>query len=150
MNANELLSYLCYNRRMKGLITMLLTQAFTNLMLWLLIVPLVLIFGLIIVALVIRIIKQTKYYGPNRAPNKDPEQVTEFMDAFGGKDNIILCTKEMSRLHVTLKDVGLMKASKLQELGATGVLIVGDVVKASFNDRIDYVYALFEEVHSHE
>ncbi len=129
---------------------MIFLDTLTNWMSWLLIVPLVLIFGLIIVAFIIRITKQVKQYKPKTSSAVDSEQVVAFQIALGGKDNIINFTKEMSRLHVEVKDIELVLVDRLKELGASGVLIVGNLIKASFKDRIDYVYQLLGEGKSHE
>ncbi|MDD4212497.1 MAG: PTS transporter subunit EIIB [Bacilli bacterium] len=129
---------------------MIFLDTLTNWMLWLLLVPMVLIFGLIIVAFIIRVVKQVKQYKPKTSSAIDSEQVAAFQAAFGGKDNIMNFTKEMSRLHVEVKDIELVLIDQLKELGASGVLIVGNLIKASFKDRIDYVYQLLEEGKSHE
>ena len=36
------------------------------------------------------------------------------------------------------------KAEKLKELGAVNVLIIGDEVRASFSDRVSYVYNIMK------
>ena len=43
------------------------------------------------------------------------------------------------------EDIEKVDGERLKELGATGVLLVGDLVKASFSDRAKYVHKLMEK-----
>lgn len=117
----------------------------TKLMLWLLIVPLVLIFGLMLVAIIIRIYKHLKYYkAPKGNLSYDPEQKEVFLLAFGGIENIISLSKAMNRLSVEVKDIDLVQGASLQELGAKGVLLQGNLVKLSFGERTDLIYLMLK------
>ncbi len=51
----------------------------------------------------------------------------------------------MNRVTVKTSDINKVDGSRLKELGATGVLLVGDLVKASFGDRAKYIYKLMEK-----
>ena len=51
----------------------------------------------------------------------------------------------MNRITVSVKDIEKVNGERLKELGATGVLLVGDLVKASFSDRAKYVHKLMEK-----
>ena len=51
----------------------------------------------------------------------------------------------MSRITVKVLDTEKVNGERLKELGATGVLIVGDLIKASYSDRAKYVYKLMEK-----
>ena len=51
----------------------------------------------------------------------------------------------MSRVSVAVKDLEKVKTEELKEMGATGVLLVGNVVKCSFGDRAPYIYKLLNE-----
>ena len=70
----------------------------------------------------------------------DNSQVELFNEVYGGKDNIKDVKREMSRINVTVFDVEKIQLEQLKELGANGVLLVGDVVKCSFGDRAPYIY----------
>jgi len=74
----------------------------------------------------------------------DEEQREMFLNAFGGKENIISISNEMNRVIVETNDITLVDGEKLQQLGATGVLFVGSTVKCGFGDRAKYVYDLIK------
>ena len=111
---------------------------------WLLLVPIVLIFALIIAAIVIRIVKYSKLNKAVKPEEVDEEQKSLFIGVFGGKDNILKVGHEMSRLTVEVKDLKKVDLNKLKELGASGVLAMGNVVKASFGDRAKYISELIK------
>ena len=115
---------------------------------WLLIVPLVLIFSLVIVAIVVRFIKMAQLKNEQMQAIKqqpiDKEQQTEFFEAFGGKDNILEVKKELNRMTVTLADVSKANPEMLKSLGAAAVLIADNHIKVSFKDRTSYVYELIK------
>lgn len=105
------------------------------------------IFSLLIVATVIAVIKRIKLakkYKGNNITINDPFK-NEILDAFG-IDNINNVEVEMSRLTVSVKDIDLVNPEKLKELGASGVLLVGDKVKCSFKDKAKEIYDLIQEV----
>jgi phosphotransferase system IIB component len=64
---------------------------------------------------------------------------------FGGEDNIEDVSLQMSRVSVIVKAMDKVKTEELKEMGATGVLLVGNVVKCSFGDRAPYIYKLLEK-----
>ncbi len=124
---------------------MFLEIVLENLMLWLLLVPLGLIFALIIYAFIVRMIKQAKYYKKTPLQDSyDPEQILLFLSAYGGKENILSVTKEMTRVNVEVKDEALVLGENLKTLGAKGVLIQGKQIKCSFSDKSDEVYNLLQ------
>ena len=47
---------------------------------------------------------------------------------------------EMSRITITVKNVEIVNADKIKELGASGVLLVGDKVKCSFKENVEEIY----------
>ena len=75
----------------------------------------------------------------------DIDQRKIFYDAYGGEENVLEVSLEMSRITVKVADLEKVDAERLKELGATGVLIVSDMVKASYSDRAKYVYKLMEK-----
>lgn len=119
-----------------------------KLLFWLLIVPIGLILILAIIAVIIRITKMIKL-GKVQAElvaeqGVDKEQQTQFLLAFGGKENIVSVGKELSRLTVEVKNIELVQTEQLQTLGATGILLVGNLVKATFRDRTAYIYEMLK------
>lgn len=102
----------------------------------------VIIFGIMIAAIIVRIIKASKK--KSSLMSVDHEQKVLFENAYGGKDNIISVNNEMSRLIVEVKDVDKVSGETLKELGATGVLITGNVVKASFQERAKNIYEMIK------
>jgi len=121
---------------------MFLTNVLLNekLLLWLLLVPIALIFILLIVAVVIRIIKMNKLNKVYKGPIEDNEKQEQFYSFYGGRDNIVSINRELSRITVEVKDIDLLVTDDLKDFGATGVLITGNVVKASFGDRAETIY----------
>lgn len=75
----------------------------------------------------------------------DLDQRKIFYEAYGGEDNVLELSIEMNRISAKVVDVNKVDGNRLKELGATGVLIVGDVVKASYSDRSKYVYKIMEK-----
>jgi phosphotransferase system IIB component len=74
----------------------------------------------------------------------DEEQQKIFYEVYGGLENIKSIRKEARRVIVQVSDLDKVNLEKLPELGATGVLVVADEVRASFYDRADYVYNLIK------
>ena len=111
---------------------------------WLLLVPLVLIFGLMIAAIVIRIVKYNKLKKASKPEEIDEEQRQMFIEVYGGLSNILKVNQDMSRLTVEVKDLGKVDVHKLKELGATGVLVTGNIIKASFGERAKYIKELLK------
>lgn len=79
------------------------------------------------------------------AEGVDLEQRMIFYEAYGGEENILEIKLEMNRITVTVQDIDKVNGERLKELGATGVLLVGNLVKASYSDRAKYVYKLMEK-----
>lgn len=107
------------------------------------------IFILMITSIVIAI-RRSKKVKNERKERIDLEEVdlvqkNIFILAYGGDDNILEVKKEMNRITVTVVNIDLVQNEELQNLGATGVLLVGNQVKASFGDRSPYVYKLIEK-----
>ena len=75
----------------------------------------------------------------------DLDQRKIFYEAYGGEDNVVELSIDMNRISAKVVDVNKVDGERLKELGATGVLIVGDVVKASYSDRSKYVYKIMEK-----
>lgn len=115
----------------------LTTQQWTLILLAICVVPIAI---LIILAIILRIKNGIKKSSKEPSEEIDSEQQAVFLDAFGGKDNFIDAVLERIKVIVKVKDPELIQGEKLQELGAKGVLIVGNEVRCSFGDRAEYVY----------
>ena len=72
------------------------------------------------------------------------EQKAVFFEAYGGESNVKEIVNEMSRITVTVEDIDLVNTEKLKELGATGILLVGNQVKCGFGDRAKNIYNIMK------
>ena len=115
---------------------LLSTQQWTLILLAICVIPIAI---LIILAIVLRIKNGVKK-GKTEEKEVDNEQRLVFLEAFGGEDNFINAALERIKVIVKVKDPDLIQGERLQELGAKGVLIVGNEVRCSFGDRAEYVY----------
>ena len=116
---------------------LLSTQQWTLILLAICVIP---IAALIILAIILRIKNSVKKGKKEETKEVDNEQRQVFLEAFGGEDNFINAALERIKVIVKVKDPDLIQGEKLQELGAKGVLIVGNEVRCSFGDRAEYVY----------
>lgn len=67
-----------------------------------------------------------------------------FYKAYGGEENVLEVNCEMSRITVTVSNIEDVDTEKLKELGATGVLLVGNQVKCGFGDRAHNIYNIMK------
>ncbi|MCK9536123.1 MAG: hypothetical protein M0R05_00820 [Bacilli bacterium] len=85
------------------------------------------------------------------ARNKEIKESTDntqkelFYRLYGGEDNIVNVTGELSRISVQVKEIDKVLVEELKETGAKGVLLVNDIVKCSFGDRASYIYKLLNK-----
>lgn len=111
----------------------------------LLIIPIAIILILVVVAAILRF---KNYRDLNKSAAKSSEidlkQQEIFFEAYGGKDNILSTSHELSRITVEVQDIDLVNLESVQALGAKGVLVMGNTVKASFGDRASYVYNILK------
>lgn len=101
------------------------------------------IFALMIYAITIalrRSRKQSLERDKEIGESVDDSQVVLFLDVYGGEENILEVNREISRITVKVKDVEAVKLEDLKELGANGILVMGNQIKASFGDRSIYIY----------
>ena len=92
---------------------------------------------LALVAFMVAILKRAKYI---KKPKNILNEVDNALILAFGENNILDVQLEMSRITVTVKDVQAVNAERIKELGASGVLLVGNMVKCSFKDNIDNIY----------
>lgn len=67
----------------------------------------------------------------------DSEFALQLILAFGGRGNIKTLDACITRLRISLNDPAKANAARLKELGAAGVVVVGDGVQAIFGTRSD-------------
>ena len=129
------------------LLSLLSTQQTAIIMLLVCIIP---IAALILLAIILRVknaIKKNK----NRTEDvsdesaNSNEQLQVFVTALGGEENYLSSTIERNKISFKVKDTSLVDGEKLKELGATGVLIIGDEVRASFGDRSASVWEIVKK-----
>jgi PTS system D-glucosamine-specific IIC component len=106
-------------------------------------VAIVPILALIVYAIVVALRRSSKVIyerAQEISTSDDTSQVELFREVYGGVDNIKKVYKERGRISVQVIDIEKVQVEKLKELGANGVLLVGDTVKCSFGDRAPYIY----------
>ena len=100
--------------------------------------------ALIIFTVVKTIINAKKSFSKKENNEVSLEQRLVFQEAYGGENNIKNVNIEMNRVIVDVEDIELVNGEKLQELGATGVLLVGNTVKCGFGDRAKNIYNIIK------
>lgn len=109
------------------------------------VLPIVALIVMALVKLIVNYKKANDKYKENIAGlEKDENQREIFYESFGGEDNVTSVNNEMNRIIVNVKDIELVDAEKIKELGATGVLLAGNTVKCGFGDKAKYVYELMK------
>lgn len=73
------------------------------------------------------------------AGGQNPELALGILQALGGPDNIQNLDACITRLRVSVNDKSLVNKSRLQQLGAAGVLEVGNSVQAVYGTRSDQI-----------
>lgn len=124
---------------------LLSTQQTAIIMLLVCIIP---IAALILLAIIFRVkasIKNKKNKSENVDSKELEEQFEVFAAALGGNDNYVSSSIERNKITFKVVDSTLVNGEKLKELGASGVLIIGDEVRASFGDRASYVYDVIKK-----
>ena len=100
---------------------------------------------LIIFAIVKSIMKaRKKQKEQENSEGVDEEQRAIFLNAYGGSENIESVSIERQKITVVVKDIEKVQGEELKNLGATGVLLLGNEVRASFSDRAESVYNLIK------
>ncbi|MGO4744860.1 PTS transporter subunit EIIB [Serratia quinivorans] len=73
----------------------------------------------------------------------------KLLQCFGGRNNMINVDACITRLRVTVKDLGQVDAQGLQQSGAVGVIIIGQEVHAIFGKESDNLRQLLSELLLH-
>ncbi|WP_261664986.1 glucose-specific PTS transporter subunit IIBC [Deinococcus sp. Marseille-Q6407] len=79
-------------------------------------------------------------------PADEKEEAVEILRAFGGPDNIHNLDACITRLRVTVNDKNRVSKARLQQLGASGVLEVGNSVQAVYGTRSDRIKETMQQV----
>ena len=74
---------------------------------------------------------------PEALSGLDEEGILQLVAAFGGKENIESFDACLTRLRVKVKTLSPVNSEALQQLGAIGVIIIGQEVQAIFGKRSD-------------
>ena len=92
---------------------------------------------LAIIAFIIALLKRAKK--AKKVMSSKAEVNSEIVEAFGN-GNIKEVEMEMSRITVTVADVEAVNTERIKELGASGILLVGDKIKCSFKENVEEIY----------
>ena len=122
---------------------LLSTQQTAIIMLLICIIPIAVLILLAIILRVKNSIKKKENKSEDASKEID-EQLQLFLNVLGGDDNYLSSSIERNKITFKLKDVSLLDGEKLKELGASGVLIIGDEVRASFGDRSASLYQIIK------
>lgn len=115
-------------------------EAVTLIILAVAIVPILALIVYSIVVALKRSSKRNELRQKEISESVDESQLDLFNEVYGGRENINSVKREMGRISVEVKDIEKVQVEQLKELGANGVLLVGNVVKCSFGDRASYIY----------
>ena len=74
---------------------------------------------------------------PEALSGLDEAVTRQLVAAFGGKENIESFDACLTRLRVKVKTLSPVNSEALQQLGAIGVIIIGQEVQAIFGKRSD-------------
>lgn len=103
------------------------------------IIPIAILFIVAITLWIRRLVITAK---KGKIANQEPLDNLELLSMFGGQENIVSVTKEMSRISVEVIDIEAVKAEKIKEYGASGILLVGNCVKCSFQELSNNIYEM--------
>lgn len=84
--------------------------------------------------------------GSTAAPSGEREEAIEILRAFGGPGNIANLDACITRLRVTVNDKSRVSKARLQQLGAAGVLEMGNSVQAVYGTRSDRIKETMQQV----
>ncbi|MCM3789984.1 glucose-specific PTS transporter subunit IIBC [Domibacillus indicus] len=120
-------------------------------------IPVGIVFGLIYYFLFKFVIRKWDLKTPGREDDEDinseesaqhgnkEELAANVLHALGGKENLDNLDACITRLRVTVKDAKQVKKNRLKELGAVGVMEMGNNFQAIFGTKSD---ALKDEIHA--
>ena len=78
-----------------------------------------------------------------RSESPKPEIVaSSYLEALGGKENILDKRLDKSRIVLVLKDYSLVKKEELEKIGVTGFILMSDKLTLVIKDKAEEVYQL--------
>jgi len=111
-------------------------------------VAIVPILALIVYSIVVALRRSSKRIEKREqeiSTSDDLSQIELFREVYGGKENILDVLRERGRISVQVVDIDKVQLEQLRELGASGVLLVGNTVKCSFGDRASYIFNILKD-----
>jgi phosphotransferase system IIB component len=111
-------------------------------------IPIILVLIIVVPIILLTLFVFVRLFSKAMIAGKKTEEpsfdIGPLYDALGGKENIEDTKRDMSRITVTLKDIELINKDLLQNLGVTGVLLVGNQVKLNFKDKAEEIEQLMK------
>ncbi|SHJ16625.1 PTS system D-glucose-specific IIA component, Glc family (TC 4.A.1.1.9)/PTS system D-glucose-specific IIB component, Glc family (TC 4.A.1.1.9)/PTS system D-glucose-specific IIC component, Glc family (TC 4.A.1.1.9) [Geosporobacter subterraneus DSM 17957] len=138
-----------------GVIDYLLFGVLPNRTAWWLVIPVGLLFSVIYYFGFRFAIRRWDIKTPGREDNDADtnaagvvagELAVNLLEAFGGKENIRNLDACITRLRVQVKDIKKVDKARIRNLGAAGVLEVGDNIQAIFGPKSDQLKTQIKEV----
>ncbi|WP_059174269.1 glucose-specific PTS transporter subunit IIBC [Bacillus sp. FJAT-27445] len=83
---------------------------------------------------------------PEKEQGKSGDLPYNILEAMGGKENIAHLDACITRLRVSVKDIGNVDKKKLKELGAAGVMEVGNNIQAIFGPRSETIKGQMKDI----
>ncbi|ERJ11538.1 PTS glucose-like transporter subunit IIB [Haloplasma contractile] len=81
----------------------------------------------------------------NKKMSINDEKVAQFMNALGGKDNVVDVSYELRRVKIELVDVEQINPDEIKELGATGMFISGNKLQAIIGENAEELDELLKK-----
>ncbi|WP_088103221.1 glucose-specific PTS transporter subunit IIBC [Halalkalibacter urbisdiaboli] len=123
---------------------------------WWLVIPVGLVFAVIYYFGFRYAIKKFNLMTPGREEVVEPEEQSgstesselpyKVLQALGGKENLTNLDACITRLRVSVKDVGNVQKDTLKKLGASGVMQMGNNIQAIFGPRSDQIKGQIQDI----
>ncbi|UEX89222.1 glucose-specific PTS transporter subunit IIBC [Staphylococcus ratti] len=129
-----------------GFIDYVLLGILPNQTAWWIVIPVGLVYGVIYYTIFRFLITKLNYKTPGREDKKTDAASVEaselpyaVLESMGGKENIVHLDACITRLRVEVVDKGKVDVARLKDLGASGVLEVGNNMQAIFGPKSDQI-----------
>ena len=139
-----------------GIIDFILFGVIPNRTAWWLVIPVGLVIAVIYYFMFRFVIRKFDLKTPGREPEEaenakagagdNNELPAQILEAFGGGKNISSLDACITRLRIQVNNVGEVNKERLKELGAAGVLEVGNNIQAIFGTRSDTIKSQMKEL----
>jgi len=139
-----------------GIIDYLLFGVIPNRTDWWLVIPVGLAFSVIYYFGFRFAIRTWNLKTPGREDEEEDVEVTgvaansslaaEVLQALGGKENLAHLDACITRLRVSVKNIGNVDKDRLKQLGASGVMVVGDNLQAIFGPKSDILKTQIQDI----